>query len=293
MRQTEIAGLPALQFENLGKSPGLLHFCTTRAGGVSSSPFGGMNLGLTSTGENVSKVGENWNRVARAAGVPNDRIFSMTQCHWANVAVVDGSTAGNRDSVMIAGNRMNVMPNVDAMVTASPDLCLCAMGADCPGIILYSSDPPAVGIVHSGWRGTCRNIAVAALRAMIFHFMVNPSRVLAGIGPGISSGRYGVGSEVVEAFARMDDGTYGLHRNILDGSRIDLAGIIECQLESAGLTSIERSGLCTWENNDLLYSYRREGPVSGRFCMAGRLIRQSGDGFQKQKVLPGNGLLNP
>ena len=75
-----------------------------------------------------------------------DRLVWMDQVHGSVVAVVDGPQDGP-----VAGT--------DALVTATPGLVLGVLAADCVPVLLYDPQRRVIGAVHSGWRGTARNIA--------------------------------------------------------------------------------------------------------------------------------------
>src|SRR6478672_13265768 len=103
---------------------------TDRRGGRSTAPYDSFNLGAH-VGDAVAAVAANRARVARELRVPEDRLVWMTQVHGTGVAVVDGPQQGP-------------VPDVDALVTATPGLVLCVLVADCVPILLTD---PVAGVV--------------------------------------------------------------------------------------------------------------------------------------------------
>ena len=106
-------GLKLLRFDGFKGLPGLECAVSTRAGGVSSGAYAGLNLG-SGVGDNLEKVEENLALFCGALGAEPARLERMRQRHTANVAVVE------------AGG--GVPPeNTDALVTASPGITFLAL----------------------------------------------------------------------------------------------------------------------------------------------------------------------
>ena len=79
----------------------------------------------------------------------------------------------------------------------------------------------------------------------------------AAIGPGIGRCCFEVGEEVLAEFSHLGD-------DIADGRMLDLGLVCERLLRNAGVTQIERSGLCTSCERELFFSHRRDDGVTGR-----------------------------
>jgi polyphenol oxidase len=146
----------------------------------------------------------------------------------------------------------------------------------------------AVAAIHAGWRGTLRRIAAKAVGHMRMQFGSNPADLLAAIGPAIGGCCYDVGTEIAADFLsqfadapnffdefrtgdepnpiqwlnQMPPGHQPPPRNVL----LDLHKANSSQLHAAGLKekNIFVSNLCTACRPDLLFSYRKQGPESGR-----------------------------
>src|SRR5690606_34216450 len=69
---------------------------------------------------------------------------------------------------------------------------------DCVPIVLYDPKAHVLGTVHAGWKGTTLRIAAAAVEAMA-RLGAEPGRIVAGIGPAVTAGRYQVGDDVADA----------------------------------------------------------------------------------------------
>jgi polyphenol oxidase len=115
-----------------------------------------------------------------------------------------------------------------------------------PIVLVRRSGPPAVAVVHAGWRGLSEGVVEAGVAALGGH-------VAATIGPAIGQCCYEVGPEVSGLFD--DDLTAARH--------LDLRGAAERSLVRAGAVSVEHVDLCTSCRADLFFSHRRDGPVRG------------------------------
>ncbi len=142
----------------------------------------------------------------------------------------------------------------DGLVTDAPGVFLAVTVADCLPIFLAERDGRAVGLVHSGWRGT--GIAAEAVREMGRRWAVAPQRITATIGPGIGSCCYRVEEERYRGF-RRDFGAASA-RGAAGDRRLDLVAANLRLLRDAGVGEIVVSGDCTC-CNPLLGSFRRQG----------------------------------
>jgi len=167
------------------------------------------------------------------------------------------------------------------------------VGADCPLIIVYDPANHAFGLAHAGWRGTLHKIARKLLRKMNQEFNSDPRQMTAGIGPAICQNCYEVGPEVARQFQnQFQDTEYYLFENPgvknnasmdtdsdpIDQAeqkwRLDLPQANQAQLIREGMPkkNIEISQYCTFEQEKWFYSYRREGPKTGRIALIAGLI---------------------
>ncbi|HOJ17398.1 MAG: peptidoglycan editing factor PgeF [Ignavibacteriales bacterium] len=148
----------------------------------------------------------------------------------------------------------------DAMITSEKGICLAISTADCNAIFLYDSNKQLIAGIHAGWRGTMKQILYKTLGVMKEEFNSRAEDIVAYMAPSISALNYEVGSEVVECF----DNKYIVNTN--GKFYLDLVRDNFDQLLRAGVheKKIQVSRLCSFDNNTLLHSYRRDGIKSGR-----------------------------
>lgn len=247
-------GVVYLTWPALEKIKGIRHAFSTRLGGVSEGYLSSMNLSY-SRGDDPANVRENYRRFCEAAGFASEDIVTSDQTHTTNVRYVTKEDCGS------GVTRARDFQNVDGMITDEPGVVLATFYADC--VPLYFVDPVhrAIGLSHSGWRGTVHKMGQETLRAMHEKFGTKPEDVLAAIGPSICQDCYEVSEDVIEEFRaafpeslhpvlfyEKTDGKYQL--NLWEANRqiFLMAGVPEEQ--------IYLPNLCTCCNPKLLYSHR-------------------------------------
>jgi len=227
--------------------PDIVHAFTTRAGGVSEGAYGSLNL-TRSRGDEAARVAENRDRVRKALGV--DALVFANQVHGRAVVRVEGPPKGDQP----AGEG-------DALMTDRPGLGLACQTADCTPILLFDPEHRAIAAIHSGWRGTVRNIVAATVEAMAGAYGTRPGALLAAIGPSISAVNYRVGPDVVAEFEAVFPVTGGIlsPKDPQGGAHLDVGEACRRQLVMAGLDegAIWRSRLCTYAEEARLFSARR------------------------------------
>lgn len=141
----------------------------------------------------------------------------------------------------------------DAAFTSQPGLPLAVSTADCYPVILEADG--AVGIAHSGWRGTAGSV-VGHLRSAMTEAGFTPRR--AAVGPGIAACCFEVGPEVAEQFPDHPALTSW------ETVSVDLVGAI-----AAALVGVEVwvAGRCTMSDAGY-HSHRRDGTAGRQVAVA-------------------------
>jgi hypothetical protein len=234
--------------------PGAAVRFSTRAGGVSEGPFDSLNLGIQ-TGDEPERVVENRRRLGDAVGLGEAAIALGRQVHGTDIQRWDAPPAAGLADATVA------RPAVDGHVTGLRGVGLLVQVADCLPVALAAAD--RVAMVHCGWRGLADGIAataVAELRSPVGDASAGesdgPPRAV--VGPGIGRCCFEVGPEVAAEFADVDGAAAG--------RMLDLRAVAEARLRAAGVERVEHVDLCTHCRDDLFFSHRRDGGVTGRQC---------------------------
>ncbi len=245
--------IPLLSFPLFEQTGMVKHGFTTRLGGVSEGIFSALNLSFT-RGDKREAVEENYRRLAEALEVEYGSFVCSDQTHTTNVLRVGREDAGN--GVL----RERKYTDIDGLITNEEGVTLITFYADC--VPLYFADPVhrAIGLSHSGWRGTAGRMGKVTLEKMQKEFGTNPADVICAIGPSICQNCYEVSEDVAEAFRRE---FAGREEEILINKgngkyQLDLWKANEIVLTEAGILPehLEVTNICTCCNPKLLFSHR-------------------------------------
>jgi len=216
---------------------------STKKGGVSPEPFS-MNLS-TSVGDDLKNVERNREIFFNEFGIGKEEVTFQKQIH---------------SSIIKYSDRPQYLENCDAIYTDKINNFLVVSVADCIPIFLYESKKKIVACVHSGWKGTYEKILSNTIEELKEKFSIDPSELIAFIGPGISQENYEVGEDVAKYFE--DEVKYKKNGKFcLDLKKDNYNQLIKCGVKKE---NIEVSELCTFNEKELLHSYRRDGNKSGR-----------------------------
>ena len=195
-------------------------------------------------------------------GIDLDQLVMPRQTHTTHVAVIDQAYL---DADIDQQERL--LNEVDALVTALPDICIGVNTADCVPIALADPVAGVIGIAHAGWRGTVGRIAEHTVQAMC-RLGAKPQDIHATMGASICADCFEVGDEVPEAFAQAGfDMADIMQRNTATGkAHIDLSRANRQVLMAAGIPAdhITLPVACSRCQNDRYFSARRLGINSGR-----------------------------
>lgn len=193
--------------------------------------------------------------VCARMGFALDDLIVPAQVHGANVAVVTAMDRGRG-----AASSASAVPGCDALVTNAPGILLGITIADCLPVFLYDPVRHAIGIAHSGWRGTAGRIACNVVSAMAEAYGTNPADCIAAIGPGIGPEGYEVDETVYAAFLDMDRAAPGVFVPTVAGHwALDLVAAVRLQLIAHGISDavIDISPWRTNRDPSLFFSHRQ------------------------------------
>lgn len=243
LRVREFDGMPVIEAALPGPFRAVF---TTRVGGESDGVFASLNLSPW-TGDDPPAVESNRARMERIAG---RRLVSPAQAHGLRVV---GAAEYIQEEPGSPCDGLTLHLEIDKGLAAL------LLYADCVPLVLCGEVDMAVA--HAGWRGILGGMAEQATRALM------GMAGTAVIGPSIGPCCFTVGEDVASAFA----GRFGPEVVIRppDGEgppRVDLWAATARALREAGISpgQIVNPRICTACNTDLFYSYRVEGPVTGR-----------------------------
>ena len=250
------AAVPVIRYASLDETGCVEHGFSTRLGGVSKGFYRSMNLSYT-RGDDKKHVDENFRRFCSAVHMDWKKVVGTDQTHTSNVRVVTEKDAGH--GII----RPKTYHDVDGQITNVPGLPLITYHADCVPLFFVDPVKKAIGLTHSGWRGTVARIGRNTIEAMTQNYGSRPEDV---IGPSICQSCYEVSQDVAEAFEKdfrltdalvyaKENGKYQL--NLWEANR-------QIMLDAGMMPEhITVTRWCTGCHPDLLWSHRKTGSNRG------------------------------
>ena len=267
-------GIPVLRFPGLKECDFVEHLVSTRAGGVSTGMFSTMNFSI-SLGDSPENVKENYRRIAKAMHCRYGDMVGTRQTHTTNIRRVTVKDMGNGIAFPDA------YQDVDGLVTNIPGITLACYGADCVPLLFVDTGKRAIGVAHSGWRGTAGDMAGRMVRRMGEEYGTDPSDLRVAIGPSICQSCYEVDQQVADVFLELlgDCGEEleavkrtkryrmmrenGVRRPVEPGKEpgkfqmdLWLTNLILLMRAGVAPEQVEVTDLCTCHNPGILFSHR-------------------------------------
>jgi polyphenol oxidase len=269
-----LRGVTVLQATALNKLPWLVHGFSMRQGGVSDLDGEKvLNLGAVEW-DKRENVEENKKRFQAGVGASDLEFVSLHQIHSDVVRIFEATP-----SKQCKG---------DALATSRKGLLLGVRTADCSPVLVVDPKKRVVAAIHAGWRGTLARIVAKTIGQMQMEFGSEPKDLLAAIGPTIGGCCYEVGTEVAADFSAKFSNASEFFDELRTGDEpnplqwlnmmppghqpppkkvlLDLKKANKAQLVEAGMAekNIFVTEFCTSCDVDRLFSYRKEGAMSGR-----------------------------
>ncbi len=212
---------------------------------------------------------DNYKKLARALNFNYKNIVTAYQEHTDIIKNFDKSNLTQTQDI-------TTYKNIDGLITNIPKAALIMRFADCTPILLFDPVKKVISNLHSGWRGTIKQIARKGVRKLVKEYGSNPKNILCGIGPGIKQCHFETDEQVKNIFKQEFGYMDKIEQIIKKGRKIngkqkyniDTEAINKNILQEEGIPheNIITSGICTVCNNDLMYSYRANKNQEGRNC---------------------------
>ncbi|HLF82549.1 MAG TPA: peptidoglycan editing factor PgeF [Blastocatellia bacterium] len=230
---------------------GFVNAFSTRLGGASPLPSNALNLAYFK-GDEKENVAENRRRFLKAIGADNARVVTARQTHSIE-----------RYTIKSEEQARGPQPECDAMITRMTDVLLAVQTADCLPVLIGDTKTGAMAAIHAGWRGTAGRITERTVADLMLVHGVNPRDCVAALGPAACAECYEVGEDVIGRYKKE----FGYWRNLLVNftengkAHLDIRAANVQQLNFCGFDEgrIHVADCCTMHQNELFFSYRREG----------------------------------
>lgn len=197
----------------------------------------------------------NLKKLAHSLQCSLDNFVCANQTHSANFHEVTAADKGRG-----AAQIKTAIQDTDALYTYEPNVFLCSFTADCVPITFYNEKRGLIGVVHSGWQGTVKEITLKLFKHLILNEQCEPSDFQIHIGTALSQHKFAVDEDVYikfKALSYADDFMY--YNDETSKYHIDNQLTVKRQCELAGIPSecitIDRT--CTFiDENE--FSYRQD-----------------------------------
>ncbi len=231
-----------LEFELLQEFPLLKHGVFLRHGGVSKGPFASLNAGGNKNDTYACRK-KNQELIRQVLGV--DSLHLCEQIHADQVAFLPESS-------------VEELKKSDGMITNQPQKGLLVRHADCQGAFFYDPLTNTIAAVHCGWRGNVLNIYAATVKKMRETVGAQPRNIRVCISPSLGPER----SEFINYPTELPE---PLWKYQFRPNYFNLWEISRQQLLEAGILPehMQLAEICTYDNPDDYYSFRRDKRVTG------------------------------
>ena len=228
---------------------------TTKSEGKSKGPYKSLNFGIN-TNDNKIDIKSNFGLLKNIDSFSNSTIVCGNQIHSNRVYTIE---EGLRNS------NINEIGDYDGLITNNKEITLFTYHADCLAIFFLDPVNKIIGLAHGGWKGILNNISKEIIREMSSKYKSKPEDIIVYISPGISKCCFETGEEVYEQFiSKYEYAKKYIGNRKNNKYHIDLKAMAVEQLKQCGILNIEVSNKCTYCENDLFYSHRRDKGITGR-----------------------------
>lgn len=277
---------PYISYDRLEKTDFSHNAFSTRVGGVSEGIFESMNLSWK-MGDDIQNVKRNFEIFISENGFKNPVLSDQT--HTTNVLRVSKEDSG------INFDKERRIKDIDGLITNEPEVTLVTSYADCVPLYFADEENRAIGLSHSGWRGSVGRIGENTIKAMEREFGTNPKKLTVAIGPSICVNCYEVSEDVAFCFLKEFNETAADYDKIENKEIIaqDMSKIVYkkadgkymLNLWAANYRVFKDAGvkteniiipdMCTCCNKDILFSHRGHNKKRGNLC-AFLMMKQKG-----------------
>lgn len=253
--------VPFFTFPPLSNLEYITHGFSSKLGGVSEGYFSSMNLGFN-RGDKEENVIANYKLMADSMGIPYNQITASDQIHETKIRRITKEDMGK--GII----RKKDYSGVDGLITNIPNIPLVTYYADCVPLYLIDKKNLAIGLSHSGWRGTVKKMGRETIKRMEEEFGTKAEDLMVVIGPSICKDCYEVSHDVYEEFRKVfsleqmellftkkENKKYQL--DLWEANRQIFLG------EGVSAEDIHCSQVCTCCNSDIMFSHRVHGTERG------------------------------
>ena len=230
------------------------HAITLRHGGVSTGVCKSLNFRSVGKDKRENNL-KNLDIICKCMEIKEDNVYKASQAHTDNILFLN-----NENKNAYKYDRFND-EEYDGYITDEKNIASLITTADCNPIIIYDYNKNVVANVHSGWKGTIKQIYLKAIDKMINEFSCNVENMIFCIGPSIRKCCFvSKEKEFKDSFTNIwkDEENYIEFDNLTKEYHIDLTYVIKKDILNVGIKeeNIAICDICTKCNSEDFFSYR-------------------------------------
>ncbi len=236
------------------KDDDVVAFTSTRNDGYSKAPYDSFNQAFQ-VGDNYEDVRRNREKLCFDHHLALDHVITAYQQHTDIIMKVDRSMLGKGSTSFENG----VGP-CDALYTYEKGLALGVFHADCVPLFIYAPKQGLVGVIHAGKEGTFKKVTYKALKYIIEQENIDPKDIYLHLGPSITFSHFIINStpeEMIKEYGKE----YLKAMKVTNGVcfiDLPLINVMQARETNIPFENISVYDGCTFENEDLFFSHRRE-----------------------------------
>ena len=171
-----------------------------------------------------------------------DNYYECKQTHSDIIHIIDNNYINNSIG--------------DALITNKPNKPIIIKVADCVPILVYDKENKVISLVHSGWKGTLKNITIKTIETMLSKYNSKKENIYVYIYPSIRQCHFEVEEDVYSLFKDTITNINKYTNKLENKYYIDMQSIIKDNLIEIGITNIIDTNICTYCNHNIYHSYR-------------------------------------
>ncbi len=207
---------------------------------------------------------KDYTNLCKSLGLEKNNVVKPMQSHLDKVQIVTGKVLKTEPDIYV-----EKYLKTDGLITQKKNIVLSTTSADCILLMFFDPETKTIANIHSGWKGTYRQISRKTVEKMKTELGIKPENLICCMCPSIRKCHFEVRQDVKDLFEEE-------FKNITDISKIiekqpckegtdekwniDTIELNKIMLIKEGLKpeNIVDSKICTVCNSDKLHSYRVE-----------------------------------
>lgn len=204
---------------------------------------------------------ENYKILCKDLNLNYVNIIKCNQTHTSNIKIVS-----EKINTLSPDINLEEYNDIDGLITDKKNLILSTVNADCILFILFDPVKKIIANIHSGWRGTLKEIVIKCAKIMHKNYGCEYKNIICCISPSIRVCHFEVDAPVEQLFYQKYKNLKNINKIIIPKENnkynIDTVLLNITLLKKLGLKeeNIIDSNICSVCNKENINSYRSDKP---------------------------------